>query len=112
MEDGEHAQALLGGELAHEVEDLEAVVEVEVADRLVEQQHPRLLGERLREREALQVAAGELVGGLVGEAERVGERERLVDDLAVALARAPRSAAGAGGGPSRRSRARAARRRP
>ena len=68
VEDREHAEALLGGELAHEVEHLEPVVQVEVADRLVEQQHARLLRERLREREALEVAAGELVGGLVGEA--------------------------------------------
>ena len=75
------------GQGADQVQNLHPVVQVEVARRLVEQQHAWLLRERLRERESLQVTAGELVGGLVGKAQRVGELHRALDHLAVVLAR-------------------------
>jgi hypothetical protein len=56
------------------------VVQVEVRGGLIEQQHARLLCERLREGEALQVAAGERVDGLVSETLGVRERHDLGDD--------------------------------
>ena len=52
---------------------------VERAERLVEQQHARLDGERARERHALALAAGELRRIAVGEAVELHEREQLVD---------------------------------
>ena len=52
---------------------------VERAERLVEQQHLRLHGERARERHALPLAARQLVGVAVGEAVQVDQLEQLVD---------------------------------
>ena len=85
MEDREHRHPFVG-ERTREVEHLHPVVQVEVARRLVQQQHPRLLGERLGEREPLQVAPGELVGGLLGETQRVGERHGALHYRAVTRA--------------------------
>ena len=55
---------------------------VERAERLVEQQHAGLDGERARERHALALAARELRRIAVGEAVELHEREQLVDALA------------------------------
>ena len=52
---------------------------VERAERLVEQQHLGLDRERARERDALALAAGELVRIAVGEPVELHEREQLVD---------------------------------
>ena len=62
---------------------------VERAERLVEQQHLRLDGERAGERHALPLAAGELRRVAVGEAVELHELEQLVD----ARLRSPPSAA-------------------
>ena len=67
VEDGEHGEAIIG-QLSCQIEHLHPVVQVEATDRLIEQQHRRLGGERrLGEGETLQVAAGQRVDGLVGE---------------------------------------------
>ncbi len=55
---------------------------VQRAERLVEQEHARLHGERARERHALALAAGELRRVAIGPAAEVDEREQLVDALA------------------------------
>ena len=55
---------------------------VERAERLVEQQHAGLDGERAGQRHALPLAARELGGIAVGEAVELHEREQLVDALA------------------------------
>jgi len=90
VEDGEHADAA-GHQVAHEIEDLEPMVEVEVAGRLVEQQQRRLLSERLREREPLQVAARQRVDGLVRQTQRVGQFHRALDGGAVGIGRGTES---------------------
>ena len=55
-----------------------AHLRVERAERLVEQQHPRLDGERARQRDALALAAGELRGIAVAEPVELHQREQLV----------------------------------
>ena len=82
MEDGEHREAIIG-QFACQIEHLQPVVEVEVAHRLIEQQHLRLGGERLGEGEALQVAAGQRVDGLVGEMLGIGEVHRAAHGFTV-----------------------------
>ena len=85
VEDSEHREAAVG-QLARQIEHLHPVVEVEVAHRLIEQQHPRLGGERLGEGETLQVAAGQRVDGLVGEMLGIGEVHRAAHGLTVSRA--------------------------
>ncbi len=58
--------AVVVGELAHQVERLHLVAQVEVVGRLVEEQHARLLRQRGRQPHALQFAARELVDGARG----------------------------------------------
>ena len=70
-----------------------AHLRVERAERLVEQQHPRLDRERAGERHALALAARELVGIAGGEAAELHEVEQLahpVADLAFRRPRRPR----------------------
>ena len=55
---------------------------VERAERLVEQQHLRLDGERPGERHPLALAAGELVRALLGPLGQADQRQQLVDALA------------------------------
>ncbi len=86
VEDAEDRHSVIG-ERAHQLEHLERVVEVEVARGLVEQQHARLLRQRLREREPLEVAARELVGGLIGQPGGVGACHDVVHDRVVGRAR-------------------------
>ena len=61
--------------------DLEALAQLEVerAERLVEQQHRRPLDERARHRHALPLAAGELRGRALAELLEPDQGERLVD---------------------------------
>ena len=76
-EDGRHVHLVV--EAAQPGAQLLAHRGVERAERLVEQQHPRLDGERARQRHALALAAGELRRVAVGEAVEVHELEQLVD---------------------------------
>jgi hypothetical protein len=106
VRDEEIGQAVARLQVLHDVEDLRLHRDVERRRRLVADQELRLGGERARDRDALALAARELVRELVGvgraEADR---REQLADALAdAALRRRPRP-------PSPRSRARAAARR-
>ena len=55
---------------------------VERGERLVEQQRARLAGERARERGALALAAGELVGVAVGERAQLERVEPALDRVA------------------------------
>ena len=63
--------------------DLEPLAELQVerAERLVEQQDRRTLDERPRDRDALLLAAGELRGHAVAERLEADEGERLLDAL-------------------------------
>ncbi len=61
------------GEVAHEVEQLHLVAQVEERRRLVEQQHAGVLGEAAREPDALELAAGQLVDRAVGDVRDAGE---------------------------------------
>ena len=72
----DHRRAVLGGEPGEQVDHVGARLRVEVAGRLVGEDHPRLDDERARDRDALLLAAGELarqVAGAVGEAD-LGEQ--------------------------------------
>ena len=64
---------------AQPVAQLLADLRVERAERLVEQQHLRLDGERTGQRHALALAAGQLRRVAVGELLQVDELEQLVD---------------------------------
>ena len=80
--------------------------EVEVARRLVEQEHARLLGERPREERPLPLAAGERVDRVVGELEDPREGHRLARPGEVRRALeepplAPRGSAPSGRAPRR-----------
>ena len=70
-------------ELLLQVDQLElgllAELLVERAERLVEQQHLRLLGERAGERDALALAAGELVRLALGERRQLDQLQHLLD---------------------------------
>ena len=59
-----------------------AELEVERAERLVEQQHARVVHERARERDALLLAAGELLRLAASRAREVDELEHLRDAAA------------------------------
>ena len=59
---------------AQPLAQLRADLRVERAERLVEQQHARLDGERARQRHPLALAAGELVGVAVGVAREADDR--------------------------------------
>ena len=52
---------------------------VERAERLVEEQHLRLLGERAGERDALALAAGQLMRLALGEGRELDQRQHLLD---------------------------------
>ena len=59
MQRAEHGEPVLAAQPVDEVEHLLGVAEVERGRRLVEQQHPRLLGERPGEDGALLLPAGQ-----------------------------------------------------
>ena len=71
--------------LQHELHLL-AQLQVERAERLVEQQHLRPVDDRARERDALALAAGELRGLAVAESGEPHQLEHLVDALPAARA--------------------------
>ena len=60
---------------------LAAQLEVERAERLVEQQHLGTVDDRAGQRDALLLAAGELRGLAVGEVAELDQLERVVDLL-------------------------------
>ena len=62
--------AVLVGEVADQVEDLDLVAQVEVGGRLVEQQDAGLLREAGGQPDALQLAAGQLVDAALGHGRR------------------------------------------
>ena len=70
MGDDDEGQAEVVLEVAQLELGLLAELPVERAERLVEEQHLRLLGERAGERHPLALAAGELVGLALGEGRR------------------------------------------
>src|ERR671925_1221277 len=71
--DDEHRQALLLVQLADDAEDLRDEQRRETERRLVEEQQPRTLHERAREREHLLLAAAERAGLLVAALLEPGE---------------------------------------
>ena len=88
MRDEDRGDALLVVEPAQPGPQLGADVRVQRAERLVEQQHARLDGERSCERHPLALAAGELVRALPGPGGEADQREQLVDALADLVLRA------------------------
>ena len=74
--------------------DLEALAELEVerAERLVEEEHVGLVDERPRERDALLLAAGQLVGAALLVAGQVDQLEDLAGPAPDLVARRPRAA--------------------
>ena len=75
-EDRRDAEGLL--DLLQALAQLRADLDVERAERLVEQQDRRLVGERPRERDALLLAARELALVAVAEAAQADEVEQLL----------------------------------
>ena len=68
----DHRDALLAIELADDLHDLVRGARIEVAGRLVGQQHGGLVDQRAGQRDALLLAAGELAGRValaVGQAD-------------------------------------------
>ena len=80
MQDRQRRQAALANAIAHDVEDLGLVAEVEVRRRLVEQEDGGVLRERARQEDALALAAGERVEASRLEALQAQARERGVRD--------------------------------
>ena len=66
-----------------------AQLPVERRQRLVEQQHPRPLGERARERDALALAAGELVRLAGAEAVELDQRQHLATRASISAVGMP-----------------------
>ena len=84
MDRGNGGQAIVD-ELAHEVQHLELMEDVEVGRRLVQKQDARLLGERARYEHSLALSSGQGVQRPVGESLGVGLTHR-VAGYAVVLA--------------------------
>src|SRR5699024_3128481 len=72
-----HGDAALPVQVAHHVEDLELVGDVEIGGGFVQQQHLRLLGERHRDPHPLALPAGELLEQPVLQRVGAGGGERL-----------------------------------
>ena len=70
---------------------LDAQLGVEVGERLVEQQHVRLDHDRARDRDALQLAAGELVRPALAIAVELHQLQRALDARAHLVARTLRA---------------------
>ncbi len=75
VRDEQDGDVLLAADVAHERRDAGLVGEVETVERLVEQQQLRATHERLRDQQALLLAAGELADRLV----RIGGRRDELD---------------------------------
>ena len=72
----EHADRLLARDLRREPHQLDALARRHAGGRLVHQQQLRLVGERHRELEPLEVAIGELAAGPLGIAAHADEIEQ------------------------------------
>ncbi len=79
-EDGGDAERLL--QRADLLAQRDADLGVERRERLVEQEHLRLVGDGAGERDALLLAAGELVGVAVGEVRQLDQLQHLLDPRA------------------------------
>src|SRR5207247_4940926 len=86
VRDEQHGDLLLLADAAHERGDRGLVGEVEAVERLVEQQQPRPPDERLRDQQALLLAAGELADWPAGISGGADELDHLRDAGRVALA--------------------------
>jgi len=71
----------LVGQVAHQVEDLDLVTQVEVGGGLVEQQHCGVLRQAAREPHALQLAAGQGVDTALGEVRHARDGHGVRDDV-------------------------------
>ena len=91
----EHGEPVLAAQPVDQVEHLLGVAEVERRRRLVEQEHPRLLGQRPGQHGALLLAAGERGQRPVGQGAEAEAVHDVGDHLPVDAARAPPAAAGA-----------------
>ena len=76
---GREDDGLLDGHVLDQVAHLVLLVRVEAVRRLVEDQHRRVVQERLREADALLVALGERVDRLAAHRDKVGEGDRALD---------------------------------
>ena len=76
MHRGDHGELVLQPHRVHQVEHALLVTDVERARGLVEQQHPRLLGQRPAEHDPLQLAAGEPERRSVGELDELEPVQR------------------------------------
>ena len=90
MRDEQEGQPALLVEVPHQVDDLGRALAVEVAGRLVGPDDRRVVDQRPRDRDALALAARELVREVVGAAREVDEAERLERPLAGLSLRAAR----------------------
>jgi hypothetical protein len=80
---GDQHGATLGAELLEQRRDALAAPRVHAGERLVEQQHARVLHERARQERALALAAGELSEGRVRQPGHAHPRERSERRLAL-----------------------------
>ena len=78
----QHGDPLLAGDPREQRDDLVGAAQVEVGQRLVEQQQPRAADQRVGDQDALLLAAGEPPDAGVGEAARVDRPEHLLDQRA------------------------------
>ena len=85
VDDRDAEQLLQAADLAAH---LDAQLGVEIGERLVEQQHMRLDHDGARDRDALQLAAGQLVRPALAVAVELHELQRALDPLADLIARA------------------------
>ena len=78
----QHRYLLLVRDPAEQVHDLACAAQIEVRQRLVEQQQPRPADQRVRDQDALLLAAGETPDAGVGKLLGVDRGEHLLDELA------------------------------
>src|SRR5579872_6199565 len=79
---GDHADRRAGGmELLEQIHDRLAAARVEVAGRLVREQHERLAGDGARHRDALLLTARELTGKVLRAVRHADALERRFDAL-------------------------------
>ena len=76
--DGDHCGAVVAGQAGEDVEHRLGVLRVQVAGRLVGQDHARAVGQGAGDGDALALAAGQLVGPLAGHAgqAQIGQQRR------------------------------------
>ena len=76
----QHRDLLLAGDAGEQRHDFVGAAQVEVRQRLIEQQQPRPGDQRVRDQDALLLAAGELADARVGEALGVDRVQHLLDE--------------------------------